>query len=279
MHTERLLGLVRPGLRRAGLLHLHGLPQGRARAARLLERAPAPDRARVEEKLQQFWEAGIAGGDFFISAIGPGMEHYSRYERVETYAGDAVGVDTLLHFIRTVATDFLVNRLLADAQRGSIDKEAQFYLTYRWTYLDNGVPYDDARKIASAEGVNLEQLWGSGGFVYKRGSKIWVRGPQKRGEVEKVRNMVDALHRACQLWAQGKRADIAQMLGRTGYAQSGAFWQFAQAIAESLLEGSKEKQLLEGLLLGKEGYMHASADILAEAEESGPEQISMGLEE
>ncbi|NBC88150.1 MAG: hypothetical protein GVX90_01405 [Alphaproteobacteria bacterium] len=91
---------------------------------------------------------------------------------------------------------------------------------------------------------------------------------------------VDALHRACQLWAGGKRADIAQMLGRTGYAQSGAFWQFAQAIAESLLEGSKEKQLLEGLLLGKEGYMHASADILAaaEAEESGPEQLSMGLE-
>jgi allophanate hydrolase subunit 2 len=65
------------------------------------------------------------------------------------------------------------------------------------------------------------------------------------------------------------------MLGRTGYAQSGAFWQFAQAIAESLLEGSKEKQLLEGLLLGKEGYMHASADIIAaaEAEDEGPEQL------
>ncbi len=238
-------------------------------------------RVRVEEKLQQFWDAGIAGGDFFISAIGPGMEHYSRYERVETYAGDPVGVDTLLHFIRTVATDFLVKRLLRDASSGAIDKEAQFYLTYRWTYLDNAVPYDDARKIASAEGVDLAQLWGSGGFVYKRGAKIWVRGPQKRGEVEKVRNMVDALHRACQLWAQGKRADIAQMLSRTGYAQSGAFWQFAQAIAESLLEGSKEKQLLEGLLLGKEGYMHASADIIAAAEEKdeGPEQIRMGLEE
>jgi adenine-specific DNA methylase len=235
-------------------------------------------RARVEEKLQQFWDAGIAGGDFFISAIGPGMEHYSRYERVETYAGDPVGVDTLLHFIRTVATDFLVKRLLRDAASGAIDKEAQFYLTYRWTYLDNGVPYDDARKIASAEGVDLEQLWGSGGFVYKRGAKIWVRGPQKRGKVEKVRNMVDALHRACQLWAGGKRADIAQMLGRTGYAQSGAFWQFAQAIAESLLEGSKEKQLLEGLLLGKEGYMRESADIIEE-EEQGPEQMRMGLED
>ncbi|MGC9400240.1 MAG: DUF1156 domain-containing protein [Anaerolineae bacterium] len=232
-------------------------------------------RARVEEKLKQFWAEGIAGGDFFISAIGPGMEHYSRYERVETYAGEPVGVDTLLHFIRTVATDFLVKRLLADAQRGSIDKEAQFYLTYRWTYLDNGVPYDDARKIASAQGVDLEQLWGSGGFVQKRGAKIWVRGPQKRGEVEEIHNMVDAMHRACQLWARGKKAEITRLLGQTGYGQSGAFWQFCQAIAESLINGNKEKQLLEGLLMGKEGYMRESAEIAPEGENAGPEQLRL----
>jgi adenine-specific DNA methylase len=232
-------------------------------------------RARVEEKLKQFWAGGIAGGDFFISAIGPGMEHYSRYERVETYAGERVGIDTLLHFIRTVATDFLVNQLLADAQRGSIDKEAQFYLTYRWTYLDNGVPYDDARKIASAEGVDLEQLWGSGGFVTKRGAKIWVRGPQKRGEVEEINNMVDAMHRACQLWARGKKAEITRLLGQTGYGQSGAFWQFCQAIAESLINGNKEKQLLEGLLMGKDGYMRESAEIAPEAEDEGPEQLRL----
>jgi adenine-specific DNA methylase len=236
-------------------------------------------RARVEEKLKQFWAEGIAGGDFFISAIGPGMEHYSRYERVETYAGEPVGVDTLLHFIRTVATDFLVNRLLADAQRGSIDKEAQFYLTYRWTYLDNGVPYDDARKIASAEGVDLAQLWGSGGFVYKRGAKIWVRGPQKRGEVEAIDNMVDAMHRACQLWAKGQKAEITRLLSQTGYGQRGAFWQFCQAVAESLINGNKEKQLLEGLLMGKEGYIRDGAEIVPEVEDEGPEQMRMKLEE
>ena len=234
-------------------------------------------RARVEEKLKLFWQAGIAGGDFFISAIGPGMEAYSRYTRIETYAGEPVGVDTLLTYIRTVATEFLVKHLLHGASAGAIDKEAQFYLTYRWTYLDNAVPFDDARKIASAEGVDLEQLWGSDGFVKKSGSAISVLGPQKRGEVKDVHNMVDALHHTCQLWAGGKKAEIAQLLGQTGYGQSGAFWQFAQAIAESLLEGSKEKQLLEGLLLGKEGYIHASADIAARPKEQGPEQLTLKL--
>ncbi|MFQ5793904.1 MAG: calcium-binding protein [Candidatus Bipolaricaulia bacterium] len=128
-------------------------------------------KARVEEKLDQFWKAGIAGGDFFISAIGPGMEAFSRYERVETYDGKPVGVLELLQYIRSVATEFLVHRLLKDASSESIDKEAPFYLTYRWTYLDNMVLFDDARKIASAEGVNLEWLW-----VEERGDRLRVTG-------------------------------------------------------------------------------------------------------
>lgn len=229
-------------------------------------------RARVEEKLGQFWREGIAGGDFFISAIGPGMEEFSRYQRVETYTGEPVGVDTLLQFIREVSTDFLVNHLLKNASRESIDKEAQFYLTYRWTFLDNTIPYDDARKIATAEGVDLERLWAKGGFVKKSGADIAVLGPHKRGEVEDVENMVDALHRACQLWEKGRKTELTQLLAHTGYGQSGAFWQFGQAVAECLLEGSKEKQLLEGLLVGKESYIRGSAEAVEAAQKPKIEQ-------
>jgi putative DNA methylase len=228
--------------------------------------------ARVERKLAQFWDEGIAGGDFFISAIGPGMEEFSRYERVETYAGEAVGVAQLLEFVRRVSTNFLVHRLLKGATREAIDKEAQFYLTYRWTYLENKVPFDDARKIASAEGVDLEQLWAKGGFVRKSGADVEVLGPQRRGQVAEVRHMVDAMHQACRLWEKGKKAEIAQLLGQTGYGQSGAFWQFCQAVAECLLEGSKEKQLLEGLLIGKDGYIRDSGEIVIEAKKPKPEQ-------
>jgi adenine-specific DNA methylase len=230
---------------------------------------------QVEKKLTLFWREGIAGGDFFISAIGPGMEAFSRYERVETYAGEPVGTDKLLAFIRRIATDFLVRHLLQDASSEAIDKEAQFYLTYRWTYLDNRIPYDDARKIASAEGVTLEQLWErKNGFVRKRGSKVQVRGPHKRDAVEEIQHMVDAMHRACQLWEQGQKQEITQLLGQTGYGQSGAFWQFCQAAAECLLNGSKEKQLLEGLLMGKDGYIRESAEVTAEPDK-GPEQLRL----
>jgi putative DNA methylase len=228
--------------------------------------------ARVEHKLAQFWNEGIAGGDFFISAIGPGMEEFSRYQRVETYAGEPVGVAQLLEFIRRVSTDFLVHRLLKDASREAIDREAQFYLTYRWTYLENKVPFDDARKIASAEGVDLEQLWGKGGFVHKSGADVEVLGPHKRGQVKQVEHMVDAMHRACQLWEKGQKAEINRLLAETGYGQRGAFWQLCQAVAECLINGSKEKQLLEGLLIGKDGYIRDSAGIVPEAQEAEAKQ-------
>jgi len=167
-----------------------------------------------------------------------------------------------------------VHRLLQDALSGAIDKEAQLRLVYRGIYLDNPVPYDDARTIASAQGVDLERLWGKGGFVEKRGANVRVLGPQRRGTVERVETMVDAMHRACGLWSQGKSTEIIKLLGETGYGQRGAFWQFCQAVAESLINGSKEKQLLEGLLMGKEGYIRESAEVVPKGkDEDAPEQL------
>ena len=228
----------------------------------------------IEEKLELFWKEGFAGGDFFISAIGPGMEEYSKYERVETFSGEQVGVDKLLDYIRKISTNFLINRLLKGASSESIDKEAQFYLTYRWTYLTNRVPFDDARKIANAEGIDIEKLWDKNGFIKKSGSDIEVLGPKKRGEIKEIKNMVDAMHKACQLWEQGKKVEINQLLGATGYGQSNAFWQLCQAVAESLINGSKEKQLLEGLLVSKDIYIRESAEVLKEIQKPKPVQIS-----
>ena len=234
---------------------------------------------RVEEKLEQFWEAGlIRGGDFFISAIGPGMEAYSRYEAVETYDGRTVSVADLLQYIRQVATDFLVHRLLKGAGSGAIDKEAQFYLTYRWTFQDTRVEYDDARRIAAAEGVNIDRLAEGDSFIKKTRKYVYVHGPEERpGAVDTIGNMVDAMHLACRMWEQGHREEIGQHLAETGYNQSGAFWQLCQAVAECLPEKNKEKQLLEGLLMSKDKYQEAEAASSDGA--AGDGQIQLEFEE
>jgi adenine-specific DNA methylase len=218
-------------------------------------------KSRVEEKLQQFWEADvIRGGDFFISAIGPGMEAYSRYDRVETYSGGEVTVRDLLQYIRGVATDFLVRRLLRDVSSGSVDKEGQFYLTYRWTFRDTRVEYDDALRIAKAEGVNIDRIAKRDSFIKKTRKYIYVHGPQDRDDVEEVQDMVDAMHLACQMWEEGRgKNQIGKMLAKHGYSQSPSFWQFCQAISECLPDGNKEKQWLEGMLMSKNQYQQVEA--------------------
>ncbi len=216
---------------------------------------------RIEEKLQQFWNGGIVGGDFFISAIGPGMEIFSKYERVEKISGEQVTTSELLDYIRTVSTDFIVNKLLKDSPSAKIDNESEFYLAYRWTFLDNTVDYDDARKLASASGVSLEKLWGSGGFIKKSGSKITVLGPKEREKIEKTNSMVDVVHKSLLLWEKGDKDKLTQLLAETGYGKDPAFKQFCQAIAESLLNGNKEKQLLEGFLIGIDNYKRADVKV------------------
>lgn len=211
-------------------------------------------RKKVEKKLEQFWNEGIVGGDFFVSAIGPGMEVFSRYKRVETYSGEEVSPSELLNYIRSVVIEFVVNRLLKDASPTRIDKESQFYLAYRWTYLNNRVEFDDARKLAAAMGIDLEKLWTGDSFVKKITKYVQVLGPKERGEIKQIRNMVDVMHKAALLWEKGETEELKELLTKTGYGQSGAFWQFCQAIAESLLSGNKEKQLLEGFVVGKERY-------------------------
>jgi len=116
------------------------------------------------------------------------------------------------------------------------------------------VEFDDARKLAGAMGVSLDKLRGEKSFIDKTGKYIQVLGPGQRQEIRDIQNMVDAMHKATLLWEKGETEELKELLTKTGYGQSGAFWQFCQAVAESLLPGNKEKQLLEGLLVGKERY-------------------------
>ncbi len=226
---------------------------------------------KVEQKLQQFWNEGIAGGDFFISAIGPGMEIYSRYERVERYSGEVVTTKDLLTFIRSITTDFVVNRLLKDASAAQIDKESQFYLAYRWTYLDNKVEFDDARKIASGMGVELSELSDRYGFVKLTRKYARLLGPHERDEIKELTTVVDVMHKCARLWKEGNHDAIEELLASTGQGGNAAFWQYCQAIAETLLAGSKEKQLLEGLLVGKKRYMSGASTL----KEKEPEQKNL----
>jgi len=216
---------------------------------------------RVREKLTQFWEQGISGADFFVSAIGPAVEVFSKYTKVEKLSGEEVSVQELLEYVRKIVSEFALERVLKRADLGGVDVETRFYLLWRWTFGNAKVHFDDAIKLSRSLGVELTELWDKGGFVKKEKEFIRVLDPKERAKdpsfmkKTKFKSMVDVLHYVLVLWERGEREKIKEILNETGYAGNEVFWQTAQALSEILPEGDKERQLLQGFLYGKEIYI------------------------
>lgn len=216
---------------------------------------------RIKEKLTQFWGQGISGADFFVSAIGPAVEVFGKYSRVEKLSGEEVSVQELLEYVRKIVSEFALQRVIKRADLGGVDAETRFYLLWRWTFGNTRIHFDDAIKLSRPMGVELTQLWDGGGFVKKEKEFIRVLGPKERAKgaaflrKTKFTSMVDVLHHVVILWERGNKERIKAILDETGYVGNEIFWQTAQAISEVLPQGDKEKQLLQGFLYGKEVYI------------------------
>lgn len=214
---------------------------------------------RVRQKLAQFWDEGIRGADFFMSAIGPAVEAFGRYARVEKVSGEEVTVAELLEHVRKVVAEFALERILKDAELGGVDATTRFYLLWRWTYNHARVHFDDARMLAAGVGVELTELWKEGGLVEKDKEYVRVVGPQDRAKDSRFakqssfHTMVDALHRAVALWSANRQRELQEHLSQT-YGGNESFWRVAQAISDVLPDGDKERQALQGLLYGRKGF-------------------------
>ncbi len=208
---------------------------------------------RVRHKLSQFWDEGIRGADFFMSAIGPAVEVFGRYARVEKLSGDEVGVGELLEYVQQVVAEFALERVLQSPHLGGVDAETRFYLLWRWTYNHARVPFDEASKLARAVGAEVSELWTRSGFVQKEKEYVRALGPRDRAgdrrfvERERHATLVDALHKACLLWENNQRQALAEHLA-LNRGDDETFWRVAQALSDVLPPGDKEKQLVQGLL-------------------------------
>lgn len=219
---------------------------------------------RIKEKLDQFWNEGIGGSDFFISAIGPAMEVFGKYEYVESYSGEKISAKDLLEYIRKIVSEYALSKILKSPQLSGIDEDTRFYLLWRWTYNSAKIHFDDARKLAQAVGIEITEKW-SDGFIKKESEFIYVLSAKERGtkftEREKFETLIDVLHSCLIYWENNDKKKISEILDKTGNLNNNNFWQVAQAISEVLPEGDKEKQMLQGFLYGKESYARVERKI------------------
>ena len=95
-------------------------------------------------------EGHIAPVDLAQAAIGPGMQVYSKYARVETVSGDPVTVrDALIE----------INRVIADYHRreqGELDSSSQFCVEWLQEYGYSRGEYGRAEVLAQAKNVAVD---------------------------------------------------------------------------------------------------------------------------
>jgi len=223
------------------------------------------------ERLDFFWNQGIRGADFFISAIGPALSVFGRYERVVRTSGEPVTVGQFLDEVRSLVTAYALAKIMKTGKTGAIDAETLFYVVWRWSYSGGKVPADEAFKLAQALRLETDTMWDRTGVLEKAGENVLAMPIENRTRIKDLgepqadgrpASVIDALHRLCALRDKGDTPGMAEFLARSGHARNETLWVVAQAISEILPDGDKEKQLMQGLL--------ASRDRLAElAREAG----------
>jgi adenine-specific DNA methylase len=221
----------------------------------------------ASERLDFFWSQGIRGADFFISAIGPALSVFGKYERVTKLSGEEVTVGQFLDEVRSHVTGYALTKILRTRHTGSIDPESRFYVVWKWSYGDAKVPADESFKLSQALRLDSASLWDRTGVLEKAGENVLAAPITKRMKIKNLgepgttgspASLIDVLHRLCTFREKGDTQGMAQFLGRSGHANNHSLWLIAQAISEILPDGEKEKQLMQGLLNQKEGLMEAT---------------------
>ena len=144
---------------------------------------------RVGDWMQRLETEGVRGADLVFACIGPALEIFSRYRRVETPEGHEVTLHEYLERVWEVVGREALNQVLGTAEAqarngaaGALEEDARLTALFLWTLqstgenLDNAVtdetdeddetpqgrvsgfslPYDMARRFAQPLGIHME---------------------------------------------------------------------------------------------------------------------------
>jgi putative DNA methylase len=217
--------------------------------------------ARIADRLAAFEEMQLIGADYFVSAVGPAFEVFARYKRVVRLSGEEVGVDELMVLARQAVARHAIRRLLGGENLSALDNRSLMYLTWRWAYDGDAIPADEAYKLGRAFEIDLADLARPGDLISKTRDSFQLLAPHERKDIKlsATPSLIDVLHLAARYHDTGRRSELAELLGATGMGSEPGFWATATAIAESLLDGNRERTMLLGLTGNKEQLTQAAA--------------------
>ncbi len=271
-------------------------------------------REEARKKAAEFAAQGIRGVDLYISVFGPTLSIISEQWPVLTSEVDpktgqprTLRPETALDLareevvrlrkeglLRVTGSGFRVaNPQLANSQPGTavaFDPVTDWYLMAWDAFAAEQFPYDEARKLAIALGVDLDKTIMAGKrLAAKKGEFIVLQTPvqrRKKGmvddEVMLFESWIDAAHTALMVYAEDGAGACDVFLRKTGLKTDGTFRALLQALLNAVPRARIRGKFVRPEAEALENMRLAFFDELvppAEEEAGAPEYVQMELHE
>src|SRR5207302_4448619 len=122
---------------------------------------------RIHEWMPRLASEGVVGADAIFACLGPALEVFSRYDRVEKASGEQVMLREYLEQVWAAVAREALSVIFRDADASGLEADARLTAMWLWTlstHVANGATAqaDDAGEAVDDEGDGDEEGTGKG---------------------------------------------------------------------------------------------------------------------
>src|SRR5438105_2629685 len=88
---------------------------------------------RIHEWMPRLASEGVVGADAIFACLGPALEIFSRYSRVEKASGDPVSLKDYLEHVWAAVSKEALSMIFAGADATGFDPDARLTAIWFWT--------------------------------------------------------------------------------------------------------------------------------------------------
>ena len=240
---------------------------------------------RVGDWMERLQGEGIRGADLVFACIGPALEIFSRYRRVETPDGTTIGLPEYLEKVWEVVGRTALENVLGSEEAkarnglaGALEEDSRLTALFLWTLQATAPAGEgDGKKKPGEAGADETRTVGASGaeefanrmeqpgasaqldllptaqvsereLATTRGGRRPRRSSSDRAEASTDATTLDRVHTAMLLQAGGRTQALRNLVASE--RQRGPdFERLANALSALYPRGSEEKRLLDAMLL------------------------------
>src|SRR5205085_5975087 len=105
---------------------------------------------RMHEWMPRLASEGVVGADAIFACLGPALEIFSRYSRVEKANGDTVLLKEYLEHVWAAVSKEALSTIFRDADASALEPDARLTAMWLWT-LGGGSPVTDGKPADEGE--------------------------------------------------------------------------------------------------------------------------------